>query len=284
MCRSIAGQYDSLPKERVCEEFMKWATKSTHPGRLIPYLEATGWLANFPFLQRLQGVPQDPEWHPEGDVAVHTMHVADAAARIAEREELEEAERAVLMFAALTHDLAKATTTELREVRGQVRWTAHGHEKASGPQAREFLSGIGIKEEIIAKVVPLVENHLAHHEFRKEDALARTARRLATRLAPARISELVLLIEADVSGRPPLPPGLPESATRMLLLATELGVDQTPATPLIMGRHVLPYFGGTAGRHVGVVTKAAYEAQLDGAFTDLESALAWLENSVAQFR
>src|SRR5216683_567553 len=78
MCRSIAGHYGTLPKERVCEEFMKWAAKSRRPGKILEYLDATGWLAHFPLLDRIRGVPQDPEWHPEGDVATHTMHVVDA--------------------------------------------------------------------------------------------------------------------------------------------------------------------------------------------------------------
>jgi tRNA nucleotidyltransferase (CCA-adding enzyme) len=283
VCRSIAGEFDTLPKERICEEFMKWATKSTRPGRLIGYLDATGWLGNFPLLASLQAVPQDAEWHPEGDVAVHTMHVVDAAARIAMREGLDDFERCVLLMGALTHDLAKAGTTELRDVRGAIRWTSYGHDKASGPKARMFLESVGIKEEIIERVVPLVENHLAHHDFRSEDTPARTARRLATRLAPANIRELALLIEADASGRPPLVEGLPEAAGRMLRLATELRIEVAPEKPLIFGRHVLPYFKGVSGPRIGRVVQAAYEAQLDGAFTDMGGALEWLSGYMSEF-
>jgi len=281
VCRSIAGEFHTLPKERICEEFMKWATKSTRPGRLIGYLDATGWLPNFPPLASLQAVPQDPKWHPEGDVAVHTMHVVDAAARIAVREGLDDFERCVLMMAALTHDLAKADTTELRDVRGAIRWTSYGHEKASGPKAKLFLESVGIKSEIVERVVPLVENHLAHHDFRAEDTPARTARRLATRLAPANIRELVLLIEADASGRPPLPEGLPEAAGRMGRMAADLRVEAAPEQPLILGRHVIPYFNGNPGPHIGRVVRAAFEAQLDGAFTDSAGALEWLSRYLA---
>src|SRR5579875_1893876 len=97
---------------------MSRATKAAHPGRIFEYLETTGWIRHFPELQRLRGVPQDPEWHPEGDVAVHTMHVVDFAARIAGRDHCQGDDRAVLMFAALAHDFAKADTTALREVDG----------------------------------------------------------------------------------------------------------------------------------------------------------------------
>ena len=107
-CRAIAGQYSTLAQERIAEEFMKWATKSPHPGRIMEYLAASGWLIHFPELAALQNVPQDPEWHPEGDVAIHTMFVVDAAAKIADRDSLENDARAVLLFSALTHDFAKA--------------------------------------------------------------------------------------------------------------------------------------------------------------------------------
>ncbi len=79
-CGSIADQYSTLAKERVAEEFMKWALKSARPGRIAGYLSESGWLKDFPEIERIIGVPQDPEWHPEGDVGAHTMHVVDAAA------------------------------------------------------------------------------------------------------------------------------------------------------------------------------------------------------------
>ncbi|MGA3203726.1 MAG: polynucleotide adenylyltransferase, partial [Bryobacteraceae bacterium] len=132
-CRAIVDEYSTIAQERVAEEFMKWAIKSAHPGRLAGYLVTTGWIVHFPEINNLLSVPQDPEWHPEGEVGIHTMLVVDAAAEIAERDLLKDDERAVLMFAALTHDFAKAGTTALRERNGVLRWTAHGHEAAGGP-------------------------------------------------------------------------------------------------------------------------------------------------------
>jgi len=274
-CRAIWHEYPTIARERVAEEFMKWAVKSTRPGRIAEYLAATGWLVHFPEIAALAAVPQDPEWHPEGDVSVHTMHVLEAASNIADREALTGDTRAVLLFAALTHDFAKATTTALRERQGRMRLTAHGHEAAGGPLARAFLERIGIKSAIVDQVVPLVENHLAHSSLRN-DVTPRSVRRLALRLAPASINQLLWLIEADHSGRPPLEPGLPESAVRIGEMAAAQAVAAEPMKPLILGRHVLPYFDGKAGPHIGEVTRAAYEAQTDGAFSTEAEALAWL--------
>ena len=277
MCKSIANQYSTLPKERVAEEFMKWAVKAARPGRIAEYLTASGWMTHFPELARIFGIPQDPQWHPEGDVGVHTMHVVNAAASIAERDRIEGDDRAVLLFAALAHDFAKADTTELREKEGAMRWTAYGHEAAGGPLARRFLERIGIKSAIVDQVVPLVEHHLAHSHI-GSDVTPRSVRRLAVRLTPASITQLVRLIEADASGRPPGPGGLPESAARIRDMAAAQAVTEQPQAPLILGRHVLPYFDNQPGKHIGEVTRAAYEAQADGAFSTEEEALKWLEN------
>ena len=281
MSRSIANEYSTLARERIAEEFMKWAIKSPHPGRIADYLQSTGWHVHFPEIQNLFGVPQDPEWHPEGDVGVHTMHVLNQAARVAERDALAPDDRAVLLFAALAHDFAKPSTTELREREGRVRWTSWGHEPAGGPMARKFLERIGIKASIVDQVVKLVESHLAHHSIGR-DVSPRAVRRLAMRLAPASIAQLVRLIEADASGRPPLEPGVPPAAQRLLAAAESEAVDARPQLPLILGRHVLPYFSDRPGIHIGEVTTAAYEAQADGAFSTEEEALRWLDNYMAQ--
>src|SRR5581483_10494171 len=224
MCRSIVDQYGTIAKERVADEFMKWAVKSSRPGRIAEYLSASGWEVHFPEIARLAGVPQDPHWHPEGDVGTHTMHVVNAAARIAARENLQGDARAVLLFAALAHDFAKATTTALRERDGVLRWTSWGHEADGGPMARAFLSRIGIKAAIIDRVVPMVENHLATSSI-GPGVTPRAVRRLAMRLAPATINDLLRLIEADYSGRPPLPAGLPEGAIKIREMAEAQAVD-----------------------------------------------------------
>lgn len=276
MSREIADSYVTLARERAAEEFMKWAVKSDYPGRIAGYLDTTGWIVHFPEIAALAGVPQDPHWHPEGDVGTHTMLVLNAAARVANREKLEGDERAVLLFSALCHDFAKPPTTQLRERDGRMRWTSWGHEAAGGPMARGFLERIGIKASIVNQVVPLVENHLAHSSVGREPT-PRAVRRLAMRLAPANILQLLRLIEADHSGRPPLPAGLPEGAIRIREMAIAQEVEEKPQAPWIQGRHVLPYFDNRPGKHIGEVTAAALEAQADGEFSNEEEALKWLE-------
>jgi tRNA nucleotidyltransferase (CCA-adding enzyme) len=284
LCRALRPEYAHLSRERVAEEWMKLAVKGKRPGLLWSYLIETGWIELYPPLARLVGVPQDPEWHPEGSVEAHVGHVLDAMARVADREGVVADDRAVLVFAALTHDLAKSFvrdggTTAQREKRGRMRWTAHGHEEAGGPMAREFLASLGIKASIVERVVPLVENHLQHIRAPSGGEMSvATVRQLADRLAPATVRELALLIEADQSGRPPLPGGLPRPARRMLNLAEQEGIAGGPPPRLIQGRDVLPYFGGAAGPHIGKAVAAAYDAFLKGVFSTHDEARSWLRN------
>ena len=53
-------------------------------------------------------------------------------------------------------------------------------------------------------------------------------------------------------------------------------VEHGPQPPLILGRHVMPYFQDRPGKHIGEVTRAAYEAQADGVFSTEDEALRWL--------
>lgn len=267
----INDQFSTLPKERVGEEFMKLA-KGDEPGRGMDYLHETGWLKHFPAIHNLRDVPQDPKWHPEGDVFEHTKHTMNAAAKIATRENLSGDERATLILGGLTHDFGKATHTQFED----GRWRAHGHDTAGAPIAKEFLDNIGIKPSITEHIVPMVAEHMQHLNF-EDGGSPRMIRRLAQRVRPASIKELSRVMEADYSGRPPLPGGMPEPAKRMLHLAESSKVTEEPMKPLIQGRDIMPYFHDKPGPWIGEHVKAAYEDQMNGEINTPEEAQGWLK-------
>ena len=193
------------------------------------------------------------------------------------RDDWRAIDRAVLLFAALTHDFAKADTTELREKEGVLRWTAYGHEHRAGPLARRFFERASASRARLSsrwfRWWRIIWRIAQHRNGR--DAARRSPARL--RLAPASIEQLVRLIEADASGRPPQPRGLPGiGRAHSEVAARAESVAQKPQAPLILGRHVLPYFDDQPGEHIGEVTRAAYEAQADGAFSNETEALRWL--------
>ena len=104
LCREL--DLSELSGERVFEEFRKLLLRAARPSLGFTVLEATGQLRFFPELDALRGVEQDPEWHPEGDVWVHTLMVVDAAASLRVGNESGDDDLA-LMLAALCHDLGK---------------------------------------------------------------------------------------------------------------------------------------------------------------------------------
>jgi tRNA nucleotidyltransferase (CCA-adding enzyme) len=272
LCRSIASTFPELAVERVGLEWFKWAQLSKRPSAGLRFLQATDWLRHFPELAALDGTPQDPEWHPEGDVFVHTCHCCDALAELPEWQAADVVTRQVLMFAVLAHDFAKPQTTHTAEREGRMRVVSPGHEEQGGPLAETFLSRLSSPNEIKERVVPLVQHHLAHLQMVSD----RSVRRLANRLQPATIAELCLVMTADHFGRPPKPKMIPEGVTLLRAKAAELRLRDAAPKPLLQGRHLIAR-GMKPGAAFGVLLEQAFEAQLEGHFTDLEGALQWLD-------
>lgn len=273
---TLTDNADYIPKERFWREWYSWATKCVKPSRGLQFLNTSNWdcISRHHDLWMLHNVKQAPQYHPEGDVWTHTLHVCDEMALICEREGVTGDDKAMLMFAALCHDFGKPFTTFYDITKG--RYCANGQEEAGVEPTREFLTEIGAPKAFIEKVLRLVGNHLAFTNFGLPGAGASAARRLAKRIAPASIQELTYLIEADVNGRPPLPKGLPEAAKRMVALAEEAQVILKPCEDILMGRHLIE-MGLKPGKVFGALLSYAREAQEEGKFSDLQGAKSWLE-------
>jgi len=277
LCRSISGSYTELPAERVWGEWDKWATKAVKPSLGLIALKQTGWLRHFPEVAALDGVPQEPEWHPEGDVFVHTCHCLDALVGLATWREGTMSTRRVLSLSVLAHDFGKAVTTKQAAKRGRLRWVSPEHEAAGGPLAENFLQRIGAPLGLIEYVRPLVMNHLLHHhgpaEFRDT-----TVRRLARKIAPATIDDLIAVMLSDHLGRPPLIPQ--ETVQRIELLrasAQRLALEHVAPKPIVLGRHLIA-LGLEPGPQFSPALEAAFESQLDGAFHDEAGGIEWMKN------
>lgn len=280
LAASLRGEYSALAVERVWTEWEKWATKSIVPSAGIQVLEDTGWLELYPELYAMKGVKQDPVWHPEGDCLAHTKHVVDAASEIAERENLTPDERMILMFAALCHDLGKPNTTVFE----RNHWRSPGHDKEGESPTISFLESIGAPAWLIKQVVPLVKEHMAHVGI--EEMTDRVVRRIAARVAPSNIEMLAMVIEADHSGRPPLPKEIPDGVEEMVRRARNLNAALGQPDRLIGGRDIfafaedgiLPEEYLRPGRHFGVLLNYLYEAQLDGRFLTREEGRDFVED------
>ncbi len=283
-CRAIVdrGELSTLPVERLWTEIEKLLVKGVWPSVGLRILERTGAVAAlFPELQALMGCPQEFEWHPEGDVWVHSLMVTDEAARISRVDGLDDAERLVVVLGALCHDLGKPPTTE--HIDGRIR--SRDHEGQGEAPTRSFLTRIGAPHALIDDVVALVKEHLKPFQLHRElspkgkGAADAAVRRLALR---APIPRLVRVANADHFGRT-TPDALvrdPSVGEWLLAEATRLDVSAKAPGPLLLGRHLIAK-GLKPGPQMGVLLKEAFEAQLEGTFADEVGALAWLDRRLS---
>lgn len=152
----------------------------------------------FPGLIRaLSETPQDPVYHAEGDVWTHTRMVVNALLNSSEYEACQCAERGILFYAALLHDIAKPQTT--REVEGRV--IAPGHSAKGAIAARVALWEHDVPFELREQVCRLIEVHQVPF-FAFQSNRGVSADFLVRKLSVDRNNHLLsILAEADIRGR-----------------------------------------------------------------------------------
>jgi tRNA nucleotidyltransferase (CCA-adding enzyme) len=259
-----------LPAERIFGEIEKLLLKARRPSLGLSLLRRWGMLPVVaPELSPLEGTPQDPEWHPEGDVWTHTLQVVDEAAALLDGLEHDRPRRLAVMLGALCHDLGKPPTTRFED--GRVR--SRGHEEAGlRPTAAlldrwnvHTLLGYDVREQVLA----LVAQHLKPGQLYddRERVSDGAIRRLARKVEP---DLLYRVARADCVGRRP---GVfePVAMEWFRERVRALDVAQRPPEPLLKGRDLLA-LGVPPGPEVGRLVRAVYELQLDGAVTTLEEA------------
>jgi len=274
ICRRI--DLSDLPAERIWGELEKLLLQSPRPSVGLEWLRRLHVVEKlFPEIQSLIEVPQDPEWHPEGDVFVHTQLAIDRARELI--EDLSYPRQVTVMLAALAHDFGKPATTEFLE----GRWRSRGHEEAGVPPTESFLDRINVHTidgyNVRAQVIALVREHLKPGEFyKKRDEVGEGAfRRLARKCEP---DLLYRVAKADSLGRNadwvPREKWYGAEAQEWFIERTkELHVEQRPPEPILLGRHLLE-LGVQPGPTMGEITRAVYEMQLDGRVRNLDEAIA----------
>jgi len=272
---------EELPPERLWEEWKKLLLKAKQPSKGLEYLKQTQLLRYFPELERLCGTQQDPLWHPEGDVWVHTLMVLDAAAEIRDKEISSsqadsDYEKLVLMLGALCHDFGKPQTTKFED----GRWRSPGHEPLGEKPTRNFLKRFTKEVRLHEDVVALVRDHLKPALlFKERDRLSDAGiRRLSLRVD---IPRLVRVAKADHFGRT-----TPDALARefpegewLLNRAAQLGVRDSKPLPFLQGRHLLQ-IGQKPGPHIGSLLDRCFELQLEGKILSLEAALTWVKQEI----
>ena len=270
LCRTI--KLDDLPAERIWGEFEKLLLRARRPSiGLAAALELGVIEKLFPDLKALVGCPQEPAWHPEGDVWVHTLQAVDLAATMI--DDLPAPKKVAVMLGTLCHDLGKPPTTAV--IDGRIR--SLDHEAQGIPPTERTLDRLHVHTldgyDVRKQVIALVADHLKPGLFHREGKVGDGAfRRLALRVE---LDLLYRVAKADSLGR--VAPGKPapnaDAQEWFRERAASLKVQHAPEKPLLMGRHVLD-LGLKPGPRVGEITDAVYQLQMDGKVTTLEEAIA----------
>jgi tRNA nucleotidyltransferase (CCA-adding enzyme) len=249
----------SISRERVEQEFEKLLLLSKRPSLGLRWYHRIDRLKELlPELAVLSKVPQDPEWHPEGDVFEHTMQAIDVAATNAD---LDRSTRLQLMYGVMCHDLGKAVTT--RMINGRLR--SYEHEMKGVPIAQSLLKHITENQELIDVVSLLVRHHMAPGMFIKHDATPRAYKKLALQLGShANLHLLSLLADADRRGRQKDGRMLMQRDETVMVFAErakEYGVINKPEEALVKGRDLLSMVA--PGPILGQLLKNAYDIQIE---------------------
>ena len=257
----------TVAAERVEEEFAKLFLEAGKPSLGLRWLDEVGRLAEvLPELLPLKETPQEPDWHPEGDVWGHTLQVVDAAAGLRCGERNRDLK---LMWAALCHDLGKPSTMVLRK--GRIRTPEHDRE--SEQLARRLLGRIVRNTDVSKGVLKLVAHHMKPMQFFQNKSTAKGFKRLALKLAPEADLELLSdLALADYRGTNPEGEEPLAGETELLSWfreqARSLGVEHEPEPPVLMGRHLKGFV--KPGPGMGKILEEAYRIQFEEGIKDVE--------------
>ena len=281
ICKQI--DVTDLPKERIWGELEKLLLKSLRPSVGLKWLYDLGVVDQiFPEMKSLVGVPQEPAWHPEGDVDVHTLMVADEARKLI--DDLPYEKQVTVMLGAVAHDFGKPPTTQFFD----GRWRSHSHDEAGVEPTLSFLDTLGIHTlngyDVRNQIVQLVRYHLKPGEYYKAKSPVGDGafRRLARKVEP---DLLYRVAKADSLGRNP--DWLPaekrfgsEAQEWFIEKVRELQIEKKAPEPILMGRHLIE-LGLEPSPQFKQILDAIYELQLDGKIKLLDEAIDEAKNMIA---
>ncbi|MGD9772731.1 multifunctional CCA addition/repair protein [Diaphorobacter sp.] len=233
------GEADHLVPERVWQELSRGLMEA-RPSRMFDVLRECGALAVIlPEVDRLWGVPQRADHHPEVDTGVHLMMVLDMAARLAAP--------LGVRFACLTHDLGKGTTPP------DVLPRHIGHEQRSAKLLKGLCERLRVPVDCreLADVVAREHGNIHRSADLGAAALVRLIERCDGIRKPARFDEILLACECDARGRLHFEEAPYPQRPRLL---QALAAVQSVATNVIAARAAE---SGVTGQKVGELIHAA---------------------------
>ena len=266
ICASIP--LDDLPAERIWGEIEKLLLHAERPSIGFALARELGIIHQvLPEMEPLYDCPQDAEWHPEGNVWIHTLMVIDKAREL--NADCDKPRLTTIMLGAVCHDLGKPITTAV--IDGRIK--SPNHEAMGVEPATKILDRLNINTidgfDVRKQVLGIVAEHLRPMAFYKTRDTVRDGafRRLAQKVD---LELLVRFARADCTGRGSVfdCSGIEWFFER----AKSLGVEHKAPAPILLGRHLME-LGIEPGPRMGEILRAIYEQQLDGTVTTLDGAI-----------
>ena len=256
LCRNI--DLSSLTKERVTEEMKKALLKADRPSAFFEELRNMDQLdVWFPELRNLIGVEQDPVFHPEGDVWVHTMEVVDRAAQFRDCV----SDPFAFMMLALTHDMGKAVTTSF--IKGRIH--AYEHEIWGVPIVQNFITRLTGEKAVLDYVLNMVPLHMRPNVAAYHKPSLKSTNRMFDEAAEP--EDLIYFAKAD---RPVFSGSDSFTGDSAFLFERLDEYKKTMEKPYVMGRDLIEA-GLEPGENFAELLEYAHKLRLAG--IDKESAM-----------
>ncbi len=250
----FSGKITQVSAERIRDELVKLFT-GPNPGRGLELLDESGLLQILlPEVVRMKGVPQPPEFHPEGDVYVHTKLVLEKLRNPS----------SILAFGALFHDIGKPPTFKVAE---RIRFD--GHDKVGADMARKICERLRFSNAEADAICELVADHMKFKDVKKM-RLSTLKRFIACPTFP----EQLKLHRVDCLASH----GDLGNWRFLRSKMKELPPEVVRPKPLING-HDLLKLGYRQGPQIGVILRAVEEQQLEGELTSQPDALEWVRKA-----
>lgn len=259
LCKVIVknGELENLPKERIFEEFKKLFLKSQKPSIGLNLLKELDILDYFHELKALIDCVQDEEYHPEGDVWIHTLMTVDELAKILKEQKIEDDYRKLYLFyGILCHDFGKPFCT--KEINGKI--TSYKHESLGVEPTISFLEKLINEKKFVEIVCSLVKNHLIPFQLYLAESSQKAIKRLSLKV---NIEDLCLVCLADCLGRDIKDKEkCPKAINWVLQKAKELNIHSEPIKPIVQGRDLLE-LGFKPSKEFKEILDFAFDLQID---------------------
>ena len=250
-----ATEIMAVSAERIRDELVKIFLAPTRV-RGFDLLDASGLMhVVLPELDACKGCEQPPQYHPEGDVFVHTRLMLSL---------LPQEVSAPLVFSVLLHDIGKPPTARVDE-NGRVRF--NGHEHVGAEMALRVMERLRFSRAEIDATVEAVRYHMAF-----KDVPQMRIAKLKRFMARPGFEDEMELHRVDCLGSH----GFVENYHFLRAKQEEFADEPLIPKPFVNG-HDLISLGLPPGPKIGEILEAAQTRQLEGAFADRAAALAWVQ-------